>query len=84
MPNNENSYISANSPISDPGVNNTFFSRTWFRFFDLVARKIKILDGAETLTATAGVADALPSLPAGYLTIIDSNGVARKVPYYNA
>jgi len=80
-PNENNTYIAATSPVSDG--DNKLFSRTWFRFFDLVARKIKILDGTESTTATIGTAAALPALPAGYMTIIDSTGVARKVPYYN-
>ena len=82
MPRN-NTYISANDPISDP-ANDKVFSRSWFRFLDMVAKKVAILNGAQTNSATAGTAAALPALPAGYMTIIDQDGVARKVPYYNA
>lgn len=82
MPNNRsNTYISSDSPIVEG--KDDLFSRTWFRFFALVARKIAILDGTMTTTATAGAAAALPVAPAGYMTIIDISGVARKVPYYN-
>lgn len=80
MPNNN--YINAANPVI--GEQENIFSRTWFRFFDLVARKISILDGTSTTSATAGTATALPALPAGYMTIIDETGVPRKVPFYNA
>lgn len=79
MPLNET--IKPNEPITEgqPYV----FSRNWFRFLDLVARKIKILDGSQSNSATAGTAAALPATPAGYLTILDQDGTPRKVPYYN-
>lgn len=81
MPNN-NSYISAETPISDESKPK-LFSRIWFRFFELVSKKIAILEGTNSTTATAGAAGALPATPAGYLTIVDNTGVNRKVPYYN-
>ena len=76
-----NSYVSAKDPVLEgkPEV----FARSWFRFFALVASKVKMLDATESTSATAGTAGALPATPAGYLTIIDSTGVARKVAYYN-
>lgn len=81
MPNN-NAYISAQDPVLE-GKPDTF-SRSWFRFLSLVASKIGMLDLSETTGATAGTAAALPATPQGYFTIIDSTGVERKVPYYNA
>ena len=80
MPNND-SYVNANNPITEAGTE--VFSRTWFRFFDGVGSRIKILTGVFTASATAGTASALPPTPAGYMTIVDNNGVNRKVPYYN-
>lgn len=76
-----NNYISSREPIVEGKQD--IFSRNWFRFFEQVARKIGILNGTETTSATAGSAAALPATPAGYFTIIDQQGVARKVPYYN-
>lgn len=80
--NNNQTYISAENPMEDQDRPN-FFSRSWFRFFDMVAKKVRMLDGTVSATATAGTA-TLPAKPAGFMTINDSNGVARKVPYYNA
>lgn len=80
--NGNQTYISGENPVSDPDRPN-YFSRSWFRFFDLVAKKVRMLDGTTSTTATAGTA-TLPAQPAGFMTINDSNGVARKVPYYNA
>lgn len=76
--------ISANTPVleEDKKMLN-FFTRGWYRFFDMVQTKVRILDGTLTTSATAGTAAALPALPAGYMTIIDTTGVERKVPYYN-
>lgn len=81
MPPNDNSYINSNSPIVEgrPEI----FSRVWFRFFDAMAAKMSILAGVFSTSATAGGASALPATPAGYMTIIDGQGVTRKVPYYN-
>lgn len=81
MPNNNNNtYISAQDPIVDgkPDV----FSRSWFRFLAIVSGKMRMLDLSQTTTAAAGSAPALPATPEGYFTVYDSNGVARKVPYY--
>lgn len=33
-------------------------------------------------TATAG-AQTLPANPVGFFNVVDANGVARKIPYYN-
>lgn len=82
MPNNNNPYISAETPVNHPSKP-TLFSREWFRFFDWVGKKVAIIDGANSNTATAGTAGGLPATPAGYLTIVDNTGVKRKVPYYN-
>lgn len=75
-----NTYISAKDPIAEgkPDV----FSRSWFRFLSMVSGKVAVLDLTETTVAVAGAAPALPATPVGYFTIIDSTGVARKVPYY--
>lgn len=81
MPSNDNNYINSNTPIVDG--RSEIFSRVWFRFFDLIATKCNILAGVFTDSATAGAASPLPATPAGYMTIIDNGGVARKVPYYN-
>lgn len=77
-----NTYISAADPVSEG--DQKVFSRTWFRFLSVVAKKVAMWDGTQTNNATAGTAAPLPALPAGYMTIIDQDGVARKVPYYNA
>jgi hypothetical protein len=84
MSNNTNLNISANTPALD-GVDNidSRFARSWYGFFVTLAQKVRILDGGESTSATAGVASALPVTPAGYLTIIDSTGADKKVPYYN-
>jgi hypothetical protein len=82
MSNNNQTYISQDTPISDMDRPN-LFSRQWFRFLDVVAKKLRMLDGTTTDTATAGTA-TLPAQPAGFMIINDNNGVARKVPYYNA
>lgn len=79
---NSNTYISPNTPIADQ-VNSTLFNRIWFRFFDMLGKKVAIIDGENSVTATAGAAAAVPATPEGYLTIIDNTGVKRKVPYYN-
>lgn len=34
-------------------------------------------------TATIGASGAPPAQVAGYFNVIDANGVARKIPYYN-
>jgi hypothetical protein len=81
MPNNETPYITSREPIADGSK--VVFSRTWFRFFDYISKKIKMFDGTQTTSATAGTNGAPPAQVAGYFTIIDSNGTPRKVPYYN-
>ena len=44
-----------------------------------------LVAGNETTTVGgAGGASALPATPRGYLTITDSGGTSRKVPYYDA
>jgi hypothetical protein len=80
-----NNQINASTPVLEMngGKMVNFFTRGWFRFFDQVQTKIRILDGTNTTSANAGAATALPALPAGYMTIIDTTGVERKVPYYN-
>jgi hypothetical protein len=81
---NDLTTISANTPVLEGKDNlESRFSRAWYGFFVTVLRKVKILNGDSTLSATAGTAAALPALPAGYMTITDLNGTARKVPYYN-
>lgn len=82
MPTNDNTYISAQDPIIDGDTK--LVSRNWFRFFEMLARKIKLWDGPDATTATTGSAGVLPAQPAGYFIITDSNGEVRKVPYYNA
>lgn len=81
---NDLTAISANTPVLE-GVDGveTRFSRAWYGFFVGVLRKVRMLDGTSSVGATAGTADPLPALPAGYMTINDLNGVARKVPYYD-
>lgn len=73
MPINDE-YINSSNPITETGSDT--FSRTWFRFFSDVAKKTKILTGEYAGTA------ALPPTPAGYMIIVDADGVRRKVPYY--
>lgn len=77
MPNN---YISSREPIVDGDTK--VFSRNWFRFFDAISKKVQILVGSVSTSATAGAATALPVKPAGYITI-NVNGTNYKVPYYN-
>lgn len=79
MPNND--YISSTSPVVDGRTE--IFSRVWFRFFDGLSKKAGILAGVFSASATAGTAGAPPAQVAGYMTIIDDQGVSRKVPYYN-
>jgi len=80
MPNS--TYISANDPVIEN--NDSKFTRSWFRFFDTVSKKVSMLDGTQSTSATTGAASALPILPAGYMTIIGIDGNEYKVPYYNA
>jgi hypothetical protein len=81
---NDTVNISANSPALE-GTDNVSsrFSQPWYRFFVIVLRKIRILDGTTSAAATAGTAAPLPALPAGYMTINELDGTPRKVPYYN-
>lgn len=81
---NDTTNISANSPVLE-GVDHveSRFTQSWYRFFTVVLRKIRVLDGNTSDTATAGAATALPALPAGYMTINELDGTPRKVPYYN-
>lgn len=79
----DNTYISAVTPITDERTPN-IFARTWFRFFDLVAKKVKILDGTITDSASAGTANPLPPAPAGYMTLVNpETGGKVKVAVYN-
>lgn len=80
MPNN--TYINSATPIVEGKTD--MFSRVWFRFFDMVAARVGMLDGTQTTSATSGGAGALPAQPAGYMTIVGQDGVKYKVPYYNA
>lgn len=81
---NENLNISANSPVLEGADQvSSRFARSWYQFFAVVLRKIRILDGATSTSATAGAADPLPALPAGYMTIHELDGTPRKVPYYD-
>lgn len=83
MPSNQ---INANTQVLEAGPDGkpgNFFTRGWYRFFDMVQTKVRILDGTLSTSATAGAASALPATPAGYMTILDTTGAARKVPYYN-
>lgn len=76
--------ISASTPVLEgPAQVTTRFSRDWYNVFAAMVRKLRILDGASTTSATAGTASALPGLPAGYMTINDLTGTPRKVPYYD-
>ncbi len=81
---NDVTIVSANTPVIEGADNvDMRFSRAWYIFFTNILRKVRILNGEATTTATAGTADPLPALPAGYMTINDLEGVPRKVPYYN-
>lgn len=50
--------------------------------FDASGRVVIWDAASRTASATAGTASALPSQPAGYMTI-NEGGTLRKVPYYN-
>lgn len=81
---NDLTTVSASTPVLEGADSaDTRFTRAWYGFFTGVLRKVRMLDGTSTTSAVAGTASALPALPAGYMTINDLNGVARKVPYYN-
>jgi hypothetical protein len=81
---NDSLNFSANSSVLD-GVEQipSRFTRSWYQFFVAVTRKVKMLDGSTSTSATAGAASPLPGLPAGYMTINELDGTPRKVAYYN-
>lgn len=74
-----NLYLSPREPVLEK---TNVFTRIWYRFFEEVAVKIRIIDGTETTTATAGV-ETLPAQPAGFFTFVKEDGTPVKVPYYN-
>lgn len=79
MPLNK-AYVSADDPISAmPG--GTLFSRTWFRFFELIAKKTNILTGDTSSSATGGGA-TLPAQPEKFMSVI-VDGKTYKIPLYN-